>query len=652
MTSEQFDRLVDRIQTKYRNHPWALRGRIALLVGLGYAGFLAGILLVLIVALLLTVVAIVTQEAPGVVLIGFVALMLPLGIWQALIFLWVPMEAETARTITRQEAPQLFDLLDRLQFDLGASPFDHVQIDARFNAAVHMIPRLGVFGFNRSHLYLGLPMMQALSSDQFASVLAHEFAHSSSRHDRFSAWIYRLRSTWARLFEQFRAPSTTGLSGVIRKIAYWFVEWYWPRFNAYAFVLSRMDEYQADRIAAEWAGSEITGETLVKIVCLLNRIDDQFVTELNELSKSTDLVPDDMTIRLGALLASHPAPDDARRWLDQAARTLTGNIDTHPSLSDRLGALGLTVDQFVRSGFPTLASRSAAQTLLGAALSEITRDVNRNWQKENAPRWHHNFQQARRVQKQQQRMKSADPEADASIRSTTDRPNIDELWKQITLACELHGIAAAEPLIRRLLDQRPAHGPANLTLGRHLLERGNAEGETYVRRVLDQEDSEWIPAACQVLIEHFQKSGQKEQVRETLALISRHESLQQAAHLERSSVTDADRFVDHGLTDSERDGLVATLSQDPQLESAWLVRKVLKHFTNQRLFVLVVRSPVRGWFGASNSEEDRALVTRLKDKITLPGRVLVIAPQGGFRKLARKIMKTQGTPLYPANPLP
>ena len=71
-------------------------------------------------------------------------------------------------------------------------------IDDEFNACIVQIPRFGLFGGARNYLVIGLPLMQTLTVEQFAAVLAHEYGHLSGAHGHFSAWIYRLRVTWSR----------------------------------------------------------------------------------------------------------------------------------------------------------------------------------------------------------------------------------------------------------------------------------------------------------------------------------------------------------------------------------------------------------------------------------------------------------------------
>lgn len=652
MTSEQFDQLVNRIQAKYGSRPLMLRLRIALLVGLGYSGFVALLLIVLALATVLAIGALVADQAPSVILVALVAVLLAIGLWQTLVVLWVPMEAEESRDVSREESPRLFELLDTLQAELRVAPFDHVRITPEFNASVQMIPRLGVFGFHRRLLYLGLPLMLILSSDQFGAVLAHELAHCSSRHDRFGMWIYRLRLTWLRVFSKLHDPLPQGTIKSLRSLLLKFVDWYWPRFNAHAFVLSRANEYEADRVAAEWASGRVMAEALVRIDCVGNRLDERFWVDVTQLAKRESTVPDDILDRLELFLRHAPETADASRWLRHSAQKLTGNVDTHPSLSDRLASLGQSVDQFVQAGFPDLPSRSAADHFLGTALPTIKHDVNRLWQKENTLRWQNVFHQARRLEKQLEiASKTTSDAATIDERQNADEQplDVDQVWQQAKTVGELQGVHAAEPLLRQLLAFRPTHSQANVMLGCHLLEQGRDEGEEFLRRILKEDDDHLIPAACHGLMTYFQQLGQLEKVREVRSHLSRFETAQVAAAKERSTVTPADTFVPHGLSDVELESLLNTLAQQPNLAAAWLVRKELHHFRKQRLFVLIVHSQPTGLFGSTNADRDRALVATLLDQVKLSGRVLIVAPQGGFRPLARKIMRQRNAQIVPSN---
>lgn len=649
MTSEQFDKLVNRIQAQYSSRPLALRMRIAVLVALGYSGFLALLLIVLVSAAGLIVGAVIAGKEPSIFLMAIVAVLLAFGICQTLVFLWVPLESQQAREVTRDETPRLFDLLDALKRDLKAIEFHHVRITSDFNASVLMIPRLGVFGFNRSHLYLGLPFMRVLTPEQFAAVMAHEFAHCSSGHDRFGMWIYRLRATWSRVFAELQDNKSVGVVKSFRSVILKFVDWYWPRFNAYSFVLSRQNEYEADRISADRVGHQHAAEALFRTDCLGHRLNDKFWNDLMQQARQQNVVAEDFVERVERFFDSEPEPSDAARWLEKSAQTLTGNIDTHPCLTDRLKALGYSVDEFASAGFPRLPLNNAADVFLGAALPEITRNINRDWQKDNELRWHNVYHQARRLEKQYESVLKANPvTTSTSVTGNDVSPvfDVNQLWEQAKAICELNGTGAAEPLLRQLLMQSPSHALANVTLGGHLLEQSQSEGEELIRRILDDESSEFTSVACQRLIAYYQQRGQQDKLQQTIAHLGKYEATQRDADVERSSVRPTDTFVDHDLSKAELSELKEILAKDKSLNSAWLVRKKLNHFPRQRLFVLVVRSQPTGFFGGTNADADRQLVTRLIQQVKLPGRVLVVSPQGGFKALARKIMPASDARIF------
>jgi hypothetical protein len=209
----------------------------------------------------------------------------------------------------------------------------------------------------------------------------------------------------------------------------------------------------------------------------------------------------------------------------------------------------------------------------------------------------------------------------------------------------LEGPRAAEPLLRQLLALRPAHSEANYVLGSHLLEQGVKEGERHLLAILENDDDQLIPHACQVLAGHFQSLGRSDRLREVRARLSRFEEESAAAQRERSLVSASDDFAPHDLTETELAALRDILARHDTLHAAYLVRKELRHFPRQRLFVLCVRTKPN-FLGRSNADADAALAARLIPEITLPGRMLVIAPQGGFRKLGRKVMGFPESQVY------
>src|SRR5207247_1798444 len=153
--------------------------------------------------------------------------------------------------VRRSDAAALFALIDRLARELHTPRLHRVLLTEDCNAALAQIPRLGPLGWYRNYLLLGLPELQARSPEELQPLLAHELGHLSRQHGRLGAWIYRIRATWMRLAMMVEVQSQWG-----RPLFDWFLERWWPYFNAYSFVLAREREYEADRFAASIAGQD------------------------------------------------------------------------------------------------------------------------------------------------------------------------------------------------------------------------------------------------------------------------------------------------------------------------------------------------------------------------------------------------------------
>src|SRR5262249_21700409 len=141
-----------------------------------------------------------------------------------------------------------------------SSPHARIAKPLDFNAAVVQAPRLGLFGWYRNYLLIGLPLVKALTVEQFKAVLAHEFGHLSKGHGGMSNWIYRQRLRWSRLIAALEAAESWGVF-LFRP----FLRWYAPYFNAYSYPLARANEFEADATSARLASRQAAAEALTAV---------------------------------------------------------------------------------------------------------------------------------------------------------------------------------------------------------------------------------------------------------------------------------------------------------------------------------------------------------------------------------------------------
>ena len=633
MTREEFDSLVRRVETGIAQRPGALRMRVALLAGIGYAGLLAWLGVVIFVSAGFFAVMF-WADIEGKIACGLLGtLVLFAGGYAALRALLVRVSKPEGLPVTRAEAPELFSVLDDLQAQLHSARFHQVLLEPVCNAAVVQVPRLGVFGWSRNYLLLGLPLLDGLSREEMRAVLAHEFAHLSREHGRFSHWLYRLRRSWQEIFKQLSAPRIAGEIS-IRPLISKYVDWFWPRFNAHAFVLSRANEYEADAQSARLTSRESAAAALMRLNIVGRQLEEKLWPDLYLLANEHAEPPADVFCRLRDSIRTGPGGADASKWLDEALQMTSTNSDTHPCLTERLRALAALPPDKI--GFEKNPPReSAAEALLGASLETIRAGVQKIWCQEMLPKWRDRHGRATALKRRLGSLAQAVPA------TATDA---DGLWDKAVALLDLEGSQAARPLLEQLLALRSDHVQARFHLGRLLLEDSSPEGVALLEQAMEL-DEQCVPQACGLLHDYYRRIGEAGRLRELDARMDRHEKSLTASHNERREVSVKDTFLAHELSEAELQSVREMLAAESDILRADLGRKELRHFPRQRLFALCLY-PRRPWHRLANQEADRALINRLSAKLRLPGRVMVFAPTGSFRTLARKLAGVPGTEVF------
>jgi hypothetical protein len=319
--------------------------------------------------------------------------------------------------------------------------------------------------------------------------------------------------------------------------------------------------------------------------------------------------------------------------LSEGLKMTSTNSDTHPCLTERLRALQVAPENLVNPP-----AQSAAEALLGPALDAIREDVQKRWARDIEKKWRERHARANALK---DRLSSIEQVPALAA-------DVDRLWDKAIALLDLEGGKAAAPLLQEIIALRTDHILAHFHLGRLLLEENKPEGISHLERAMEL-DENFLPQACGLLHQHYRASGQAAQLRELDARMDRHEKSLTASQAERREVKASDTFIAHGLSDAELQTLRDELQPELRILAAHLARKELKYFPTQRLFVLCIHSR-RGWHGLADKELDHTLVSRLSQKLKLPGRLMVFSPTGSFRALARTVEQVPGAEVFRRNP--
>lgn len=633
MNNQQFDALVRRLEVEATASPRAYKARV---LGLALLGYLyIGAVLALMLALIGACVWIMatTQGTQA----GLVKVVIGLLVFAGVIAksLWVTFEPPRGRRLSRDEAPRLFEEAEEIRRALSAPRADVVLLSDEYNASVAQVPRLGIFGFPRNYLKVGLPLLAALPAAQVRAVLAHEFAHLSGAHGRFGNWIYRVRTSWYQLMQ--RLDERGSRASVIFKR---FFDWYAPYFGAYTFVLMRQHEYEADRLAATVVGADAMAQTLVDLNVRGDFLESRFWPAVWRGADHGEAAPADVYDRLARQSCEALGAADARDWLTGALKRRTDTDDTHPALRDRLAAL-LHREVSPEGGAPDATTRfalPAAGHYLGAAHAALSAELGLGWQEAVLEAWQQRGEEARegRARLAALREKLAAGPLD-----------LEEQWQLASWTEDLEGAAAALPLYRALLDDTPDNPAARFAVGRLLLGAGDESGIALVEDAMSRDDDAVLPG-CGVIYNFLAAEGRLEEADRWRERATVRAAMLEEAERERTFIDEKSRYVPSELPAEAVASLVEQLASMEGVRRAYLVKKQVRHFADEApVHVLaIVPKSVRWSLNAVRREQEAA--QQLAREIELPPGVNAFGIPSGATGLLRPMKKVTGSLVFDA----
>jgi Zn-dependent protease with chaperone function len=270
-------------------------------------------------------------------------------------FMLKPLFAKSAqpmkgRTLDPQAEPLLYAFIDGVCTSVGAPRPKRIEVDSRINAAAgYSGGPFSLFG-REPYLVIGLGLVAGLDLKQLAGVMAHELGHISQRSGMWLSevigsinhWFARVvyeRDTWDQALEEWSANDNNYIKimGGLARLAVWLTRRVlWVLMNAghlVNMVVSRQQEFDADRYAARMVGAKTFAETSSR----LNELSLASQGAMSDLQSSWQQrrLPDDYPKLILANVPQVPAEMLAayRKSVDE---TRTGFFDTHPSDRDRI----------------------------------------------------------------------------------------------------------------------------------------------------------------------------------------------------------------------------------------------------------------------------------------------------------------------------
>ena len=309
MEQDEFIELVGRLTEEAARSPASYRLKVLVVVVLGYLGVLGMIALAL-AATIGTLVLLVWIHALWLLNIVWIPALFGFVILKSL---WIRVPPPQGMRLEAASSPDLFEEIEAVCARMAVPRLHRVLATQEFNAGVRRVPVLGLLGWYRSYLVLGLPLLQSLSREQFRAVLAHELAHLSRRHGRFANQVYAMRTTWTLTRVELEQVGHWG-----QVLVRGFLEWYAPLLDAYGFVLARAHEYEADRAGVALTSPDVAASALARIEVASRFAAEAYWQAVFAQARTEPEPPREVFAGLGRALERPVAPERAAAWLATA----------------------------------------------------------------------------------------------------------------------------------------------------------------------------------------------------------------------------------------------------------------------------------------------------------------------------------------------
>ena len=185
------------------------------------------------------------------------------------------------REIKKQEAPELFNLIEEIVKEVGTNFPKKVYLSSEVNAAVFYDSNFwSMFLPIQKNLQIGLGLVNSVTKEELKAILAHEFGHFSQRTMKVGSYVYNVNqvifnmlydnASYEKLIQSL--GNVHGLVSIFLVLAVkivegiqWILKKMYGVVNKSYMALSREMEFHADEIAASVTGPDPLKSSLLRL---------------------------------------------------------------------------------------------------------------------------------------------------------------------------------------------------------------------------------------------------------------------------------------------------------------------------------------------------------------------------------------------------
>ena len=258
------------------------------------------------------------------------------------------------KEIKRADYPELFSLIDEVVEKVECLQPKHVYLSDECNAYVNYPSMWGYIFHGRQNLTVGIPLLFGMNKTEFKSILSHEFGHFTqksvnvNRVANLSEFLCGAIAQSQEAMEKADDDSYEAKARVFARIATRIMLGQYHKVAPLNGVLSRAQEYDADKQSYEVVGTDGSLSALCKIQDLSARWDSSFIpwmweriTERRAPENVRDLFQK-FSASIDAVALSELIPKEhftASLGDFDSRLSSVENTDTHPSNNQRCLAI-------------------------------------------------------------------------------------------------------------------------------------------------------------------------------------------------------------------------------------------------------------------------------------------------------------------------
>lgn len=258
------------------------------------------------------------------------------------------------KEIKRSDYPELFALIDEVVEKVECLQPKHVYLSDECNAYVNYPSMWGYIFHGRQNLTIGIPLLFGMNKTEFKAILSHEFGHFTqksvnvNRIANLSEFLCAAIAQTQESMEKADDDSYEAKARLFARLATRIMIGQYYKVAPLNGILSRAQEYDADKHSYEVVGTDGSLSALCKIQDLSARWDNSFIRWMWEMitdKRAPENVQDlfqKFSASIDAVALSELKPmEHFKASLGEFDSRLSdiGNTDTHPSNNQRCIAI-------------------------------------------------------------------------------------------------------------------------------------------------------------------------------------------------------------------------------------------------------------------------------------------------------------------------